>query len=70
MIQIKREFTKGNIELLEIYDNNLKILEKTNDTLWNTDEEHTIIIAKNRRDDYISSMIASEKIEDKDEQEN
>jgi len=68
MIQIKKEFTKGNIELLEIYDNDFKILEKTNNTLWNTDESHTIIIAKNRRDDYITSMIASEKIED--EQEN
>ena len=62
MIQIKKEFTKGNIELLEIYDNDFKILEKTNNTLWNTDENHTIIIVKNRIKDYIESTIKAEKI--------
>lgn len=60
MIQIKREFIKGNIELLEIYDNEFKILEKPNNTLWNTDERHTIIITKSRIKDYIESTIPAE----------
>ena len=64
MIQIKREFTKGNIELQEIYDNKYKILETTNNQLWNTDEQHPIVIRKDRRNDYVSSMVTVEKIED------
>ena len=66
MIQIKSEFTKGNIELQEIYDNEYKILETTNNQLWNTDEQHPIVIKKDRRNDYISSTIIAEKIEDDD----
>ena len=66
MIQIKREFTKGNIELQEIYDNEYKILETTNNQLWNTDEQHPIVIKKDRHNDYIHSTIIAEKIEDDD----
>ena len=66
MIQIKREFTKGNIELQEIYDNKYKILETTNNQLWNTDEQHPIVIKKDRHNDYIPSTIIAEKIEDDD----
>lgn len=64
MIQTKREFTKGKIELLEIYDNEYKILETTNNQLWNTDEQHPIVIRKDRRNDYESTLIFAEKIED------
>ena len=66
MIQTKREFTKGNIELQEIYDNEYKILETTNNQLWNTNEQHPIVIKKDRHNDYIPSTIIAEKIEDDD----
>ena len=66
MINVKSEFTKGNIELQEIYDNEYKILETTNNQLWNTDENHPIIIKKDRHNDYIPSTIIAEKIEDDD----
>lgn len=64
MIQVKSEFKKGKIELLEIYDNEYKILETTNNQLWNTDEQHPIVIRKDRRNDYESTLIFAEKIED------
>ena len=66
MINVKSEFTKGNIELQEIYDNEYKILETTNNQLWNTDEQHPIVIKKDRHNDYIPSTIIAEKIEDDD----
>ena len=70
MIQVKSEFKKGKIELLEIYDNEYKILETTNNQLWNTDEKNPIVIRKARRDDYVSSTIIAEKIEfDNNEEE-
>lgn len=64
MIQIKREFNNGLFDCQEIYDNEYKILETTNNQLWNTDEQHPIVIKKDRRNDYISSTIIAEKIED------
>ena len=64
MINVKSEFTKGNIELQEIYDNEYKILETTNNQLWNTDEQHPIVIRKDRRNDYEFTLIFAEKIED------
>ena len=66
MINVKSEFTKGNIELQEIYDNEYKILETTNNQLWNTNEQHPIVIKKDRHNDYIPSTIIAEKIEDDD----
>lgn len=70
MIQVKSEFKKGKIELLEIYDNEYKILETTNNQLWNTDEKNPIVIRKARQDDYVSSTIIAEKIEfDNNEEE-
>lgn len=69
MIKIKREFNNKLIKLLEIYDNEFKILERSNSSLWNTDENHPIVIAKSRLNDYVSSMVASEKINDANEQE-
>lgn len=64
MINVKSEFKKSKIELLEIYDNEYKILETTNNQLWNTDEQHPIVIRKDRRNDYESTLIFAEKIED------
>ena len=66
MIQIKREFSNGLFDCQEIYDNEYKILETTNNQLWNTDEQHPIVIKKDRRNDYISSTNIAEKIEDDD----
>ena len=51
-------------DCLEIYDNEHKIYEKKTDYYWNTDENHTISIAKSRRDDYVESDILVEPIED------
>lgn len=62
MIQIKREFNNGVFDCLEIYDNDFKILETTNNQLWNTNEENPITIKKDRYDDYIVSDVKSEEI--------
>lgn len=64
MIQIKREFNNGVFDCLEIYDNEFKILETTNNQFWNTDENHPIIIKKDRLNDYIASNINAEEIKD------
>lgn len=69
MIQIKRETKNKVMELLEIYDNDYKILEKTNGILWNTDMEHPITIAKSRMKDYIESKVVAEKIIEEEEME-
>ena len=55
MIQIKREFNNGLFDCQEIYDNEHKILETTNNQLWNTNIDHPIIVAKTRLDDYEES---------------
>lgn len=71
MINVKSEFTKGNIELQEIYDNEYKILETTNNQLWNTNIDYPIIVAKIRLADYEESTtpIDLEKLKKLDELE-
>lgn len=64
MIQIKREFNNGVFDCLEIYDNDFKILETTNNQLWNTNEENPITIKKDRLNDYVASNINAEEIKD------
>lgn len=65
MYLIKRQFNNGVFDCLEIYHNEYKILEKTNGTLWNTDIDHPITIAKSRRDDYVVSNKAIEPFDEK-----
>lgn len=55
MYLIKREFNNGVFDCLEIYHNTNKILETTNNTLWNATEEEPICIAKSRMNDYVVS---------------
>lgn len=55
MYKIKREFNNGLFDCLEIYHNTNKILETTNNTLWNATEENPICIAKSRENDYTVS---------------
>ena len=55
MYLIKREFNNGLFDCLEIYHDTYKILETTNNTLWNATEENPICIAKSRMNDYILS---------------
>lgn len=55
MYLIKREFNNGVFDCLEIYHDTNKILETTNNTLWNATEENPICIAKSRMNDYILS---------------
>ena len=71
MIQIKREFNNGLFDCLEIYDNDFKILEKTNRFLWNTNERHTIVVTKSRLTDYEESAtpVDLEKLKKLDELE-
>ena len=53
MIQVKNTFNNGLFDCEEIYsDSGMKILEKTNGQLWNTDKDNPITIAKKRHDDY------------------
>lgn len=55
MYIIKREFNNGIFDCLEIYHDTHKILETTNDILWNATEENPICIAKSRANDYVIS---------------
>lgn len=55
MINIKKEFNNGLFDCLEIYSDTYKILEKTNNHLWNATYENPITIAKHRISDYIES---------------
>jgi hypothetical protein len=52
---IKKEFNNGLFDCLEIYHPTNKILEITNNTLWNATEDNAICIAKSRANDYIVS---------------
>ena len=61
MYKIKREFNNGLFDCLEIYHDSNKILEITNNTLWNATEESPICIAKSRENKYILSMKPSKK---------
>ena len=66
MIQILEEFNNG-IELCQkIYDVKYKILETTNNHLWNTDKDHPICIVKRRANEYIESKVLAEKIIDEE----
>lgn len=55
MYLIKREFNNGVFDCLEIYHGTNKILETTNNTLWNATEKNPICIAKSRKNDYVVS---------------
>ena len=55
MINIKNEFNNGIFDCLEIYSDSYKILETTNNHLWNATEENPITIAKHRLSDYVES---------------
>lgn len=55
MYLIKREFNNGIFDCLEIYHDTNKILETTNNILWNATEENPICIAKSRMNDYVVS---------------
>lgn len=57
MYLIKREFNNGVFDCLEIYHNTNKILETTNNILWNATEESPICIAKSRAEDYVVSDV-------------
>lgn len=66
MYKIKREFNNGIFECLEIYHDTTKILEKTNNVLWNATEDNPICIAKSRANDYVISDELLD-VEEKDE---
>lgn len=57
MYKTKREFNNGIFECLEIYHDTNKILEKTNNVLWNATEENPICISKSRANDYVISDV-------------
>ena len=57
MYLIKREFNNGVFDCLEIYHDTNKILETTNNILWNATEENPICIAKSRMNDYVVSDV-------------
>lgn len=54
-ILIKKEFNNGLFQCLEIYHETNKILETTNEQLWNATFDNPICIAKSRFDDYVVS---------------
>ena len=56
MIEIKKTFNNGLFECEELYSTTgKKILEKTNNQLWNTNFDNPITIAKIRHNDYVES---------------
>lgn len=55
MIIVKNTYNNGLFEVEEIYHDTNKILEKTNNVLWNATEDNPICIAKSRHDDYVVS---------------
>lgn len=61
MIIVKNEFNNDLFDCQEIYSDTFKILETTNNVLWNATEEQPIIIAKSRKNDYIESNIILER---------
>ena len=58
MNKIKSEYNRGDIECVELYNDTYKILEKTNGQLWNTNEKHTIVVAKSRLADYAETTVS------------
>lgn len=52
---IKNEKKYNGFETMEIYHTTNKILETTNNTLWNATEKNPLGIAKSRMNDYIVS---------------
>lgn len=58
MIQVKRTFNNGLFECEEIYsDSGMKILEKSNWQLWDTDIDNPITIAQKRHGDYVETSV-------------
>ena len=56
-MEIKKEYSNGLFPVLQIYDKEFKILEKTNGVLWNATEENPITIAKSRLGAYVVSDV-------------
>ena len=71
MNQIKSEYTRGDTECVELYNDTYKILEKTNEALWDTNIDYPIIVAKARLADYEESTtpVDLEKLKKFDELE-
>lgn len=67
--KVKKEFNNGIEDCLEIYNNEFKIFDVKTRHLWNTDENHPIIIVKARANEYVRSEIPAEKIIDKKDKE-
>lgn len=55
MIIVKNTYNNGLFEVEEIYHETNKILETTNNVLWNATEDNPICIAKSRHNDYVVS---------------
>ena len=65
MIQVKQTFSNGLFECEEIYsDIGMKILEKSNGQLWNTDKDNPITIAQKRHGDYVETNEPIEPFEE------
>ena len=67
-IIIKREFSNGKFDCLEIYNDEYKILEISNKQYWNTNEKHPIVIKKDRLQNYVLSNIPATPFEDDEEE--
>lgn len=65
-IIIKSEFNNGVFDCLEIYHDTNKILETTNNNLWNATEKEPIAIAKTRLNDYVVSDVLLDPEEETD----
>lgn len=58
MIKVKNTFHNGLFECEEIYsDSGMKILEKSNGQLWDTDKDNPITIAQKRHGDYVEISV-------------
>lgn len=64
MINTKKEFNNGIFDCVEIYSDTYKILETTNNHLWNATYDNPIVVAKHRLDEYVESNVVLEIVEE------
>lgn len=60
MIQIKKEYNNGGIDVVEIYSIGKKIFEISKNIVWDATEENPITIPKNRLPDFMEIDIPNE----------
>lgn len=64
MIQIKKEYNNGYIDVLEIYNDEPFKLQDKQGILWNATEEEPITIDKRKLDEFVVTDIPVDEVEE------